>query len=54
MTATDYRCKTKEVATVPFAQYKLMQRKYIRREKKLIFTLAVSIAITIISNIFIR
>ena len=54
MTATDYRCKSKEVATVPFIVHKLAIYKHKRKEKKLIVALVISIAITIISNIVIR
>ena len=54
MTATDYRCKSEEVATVPFIQYELMKCKHKRREKRLIIALVTSIAATIISNIVIR
>ena len=50
MSATEYKCKNKEVATVPFIVYKLLEAKYKRRVKRLIVALIFSIIIAIVST----
>ena len=54
MTATDYRCKSEEVATVPYIAHELIIQKHKRREKALIVALVVSVAVSILCNILLR
>lgn len=50
MSANEYKCKSKEVATVPYIAYKLLEAKYRRKTKKLIIALIFSIIIAIVST----
>jgi hypothetical protein len=50
MSANEYKCKSKEVATVPYIAYKLLEAKYRRKTKKLIVALIFSIIIAIVST----
>ena len=54
MTATDYRCKSEEVATIPYIAHEIIVKEHKRREKALTVALVVSVAITILSNIMLR
>ena len=50
MSANEYKCKSKEVATVPYIAYRLLEKKYKQKTKKLIVALIFSIAIAIVST----
>ena len=54
MSATDYRCKTDKVATVPYIAHELIVHKHKRREKVLTIALIISVLISIVSNILKR
>lgn len=54
MSATDYRCKTDKVATVPYIAHELIVHKHKRREKALIIALVFSVAVNVICNILLR
>ena len=54
MTATDYRCKSEEVATIPYIAHEIIVKKHKRREKTLTVALVVSVAVSILCNILLR
>lgn len=51
MSATDYRCTEKKIATVPLIVHKLIEAKYKRRIKRLTIALTASVATTILISI---